>query len=77
MDKEDFECFFLMLFMYIYLSIYLSFDVLGWVGRLVGDDRVMFLVVLCTSALIIKAILDNNKICIAFNPFLKHYYMDD
>jgi hypothetical protein len=28
-----------MLFMYIYLSIYLSFDVLGWVGRLVGDDR--------------------------------------
>jgi len=70
-----------MLFMYIYLSIYLfiylSFDVLGWVGRLVGDDCVMFLVVLCTSALIIKAILDNNKICIAFNPFLKHYYMDD
>jgi len=59
MDKEDFECFFDVVHVYlsIYLFIYLSFDVLGWVGRLVGDDRVMFLVVLCMSALIIKAII--------------------
>ncbi len=63
--------------MYIYLSIYQSFDVLGWVGWWVTIAMFWGCALYECLDIIIKAILDNNKICIAFNPFFKALYMDD
>jgi hypothetical protein len=79
MDKEDLSLFSKSVHVYlsIYLSIYLSFDVLGWVGWWVSIAMFWGSALYECLDIIIKAILDNNKICIAFNPFFKALYMDD